>query len=149
MKDPTKAKWWRDLELDKCFTGSASEPFIELAVLASMVAAAADGSASAEEYDHVVTMIDLATKGAADRDHVDSLVQRAIEHIERADIDGLMNEVKERVPDNATATAAFAFAIACAFSDGNVGEDELATLDDLARILGVSRARELLKTVTS
>lgn len=137
MNDPTKAPWWRDYGLDAYFTGKGSKPFVELAVLSSMIAAAADGTAQDEEYDHIVTMIELGSKGAADRDRVDQLVQRAIEKIERGGIDALMDEVKDRVSDKRTATAALAFAIACAFADGSVAEEEREVLDRLAGVLGV------------
>jgi tellurite resistance protein len=139
MNDPTKAAWWRDFELDGYFSGSGNKPFIELAVLASMIAAAADGTAGEEEYDHIVTVIDLASKGAIDRDRIDQLMQRAISKIEQGDIDALMAEVKDRVSDKKSATAALAFAIACAFSDGNVGEEEKTVLEQLAKVLGVDR----------
>jgi len=139
MNDPTKAPWWKDYELDGYFSGGGNKPFIELAVLASMIAAAADGTAGEEEYDHIVTVIELASKGAVDRDRIDQLMQRAINKIEQGDIDALMGEVKDRVSDKKSATAALAFAISCAFSDGTVGEEEKTVLEQLAKVLGVDK----------
>jgi tellurite resistance protein len=137
MQDLRKTGWWKSLGLDGYFGTDKPEPFIELCVLSSMVAAGADGSASAEEYDHIVTMVTLATNGKADRDMLDDLVNRSVKQLEEErGMDALIEDVSDRATAGAgVRKAALAFAVACASSDGTVDEPEVETLKSLAEAL--------------
>lgn len=137
MQDLRKTAWWKNLRLDVYFADANPKAFIELCVLSSMVIAGADGSASADEYDHIITMIDLATGGKADRDALDDLVNRSVRMMEeKGGIDSLIEEVQERSSAGADVRkAALAFGVASASADGNVDESEVETLKSLAAAL--------------
>jgi tellurite resistance protein len=137
MQDLRKTAWWKSLRLDVYFADANPNAFIELCVLSSMVAAGADGSASADEYDHIITMIDLAMNGKSDRDALDDLVNRSVRMLEEDQgMANLIEEVRERSTAGADVRkAALAFGVACASSDGNVDETEVETLKSLADAL--------------
>ena len=137
MKDFRKQAWWKTFGLDSYFNEKGAKPFIELCVLASMVAAGADGSASADEYDHIVSLVTLATNGTADRDALDDLVNKAVRQLEQErGMDALIEDVSDRATAGAgVRKAALAFSVACSAADGDVSEEELEQLKALAAAL--------------
>src|SRR5205085_2408233 len=91
-------------------------------------------------YDHIITMIDLATNGKTDRDALDDLVNRSVSMLEEDQgMENLIEEVRERSTAGADVRkAALAFGVACASSDGTVDDDEVAALKSLADALKLS-----------
>lgn len=139
MKDFRKQAWWKTFGLDGYFNDKGAKPFIELCVLASMVAAGADGSASEDEYDHIVSLVTLATNGTADRDALDDLVAKAVRQLEQErGMEALIEDVSDRATAGAgVRKAALAFSVACAAADSDVSEEELEQLKALADALKI------------
>lgn len=147
MNDPRKTTWWKSMSLESYFRGEKAKPFVELCVLASMIAAGADGTASESEYDHIVTLVDLATNGEADRDALDDLVAHATRALENDGMDKLIEDLGDRGRGMiGLRKAALAFALACSYSDGVYTDEEREVIGKIAKALDVEGSLDEIRT---
>ena len=128
-------EWWKKRRVRERL---ASERFLEASVTAAFLLAAADGSASGDEYDE---LLDKFTRGAgADRDAVDALLTNAAQELESSGFEGALAHVSELVGDPTEAEAALMLALATALADGEVSGEEREVAGQLAGQIGLVAA---------
>lgn len=135
MASYEKRTWWTKHRLSDRLT---DEGFLEAAVTAAFVIAAADGTASEREYDALLDRLELL--GGIDRDKIDEKLTIASNELEATGVGGRLDRIAELVNDRDAAHAVLLLAVAIALADDEVTEDEHATALQLATRLGLDRA---------
>jgi tellurite resistance protein len=132
MESHTKRTWWSKYRLAERLT---SQPFLEASVTAAFVIAAADGSASAEEYDAVRDRLEIL--GGVDSEKIDEYFSAAANQLEGKGFATPIAHVASLVDDKESATAAFMLALAIALADNDVSTEEREVAKDLADGIGI------------
>lgn len=127
-----KRSWWT---LHRISERVRDEDFLEAAITAGFLVAAASGEVSADEYDALLDRFQLLAD--VDRDAIEERLTVAASRLEAEGFAPLCARVGELIGDRASGEAALLVGLATALADHQISEDERATIDDLAAALGV------------
>ena len=132
MESYEKRTWWSKHRLTERL---ASQSFLEASVTAAFVIAAADGSASAEEYDALRDRLEIL--GGVDSDKIDEHFSAAANQLEGKGFATPIAHVAALVDDKDAALAVFVLAMAIALADDDVSAEEREVAKDLADGIGL------------
>jgi tellurite resistance protein len=124
--------WWARHSLSHRLQ---DEAFLEAAVTAAFLVAAADGSASEQEYNTLLDRLELL--GGVDRDKIDELLTAAASEVEASGFEGRIARVGELISDRDAAEAALALGLAIAVADDEVSDTEREIAGQLATGMGL------------
>jgi tellurite resistance protein len=127
-----KRTWWSKYRLAE---RSKSQTFVEAAVTAAFVIAAADGTASAEEYDALRDRLEIL--GGVDSEKIDEYFTAAANQLEGKGFATPIAHVAALVDDKEGARAAFVLAMAIALADDDVSAEEREVAKELADGIGL------------
>lgn len=113
----------------------ADESFLEAAITAAFLLAAADGNASSQEYDTLLDRLELL--GGVERDVIDAQLTAAANQLEAGGFEPLMARVGDLVDDKDAGEAVLMLALAIALADDVVDETEREMAAQLAAELGL------------
>ncbi|MGE0402529.1 MAG: tellurite resistance TerB family protein [Kofleriaceae bacterium] len=131
MQSYEKRTWWSTHRLTERLK---SQSFLEAAVTAAFVIAAADGSASAEEYDALRDRLEIL--GGVDSDKIDEYFTAAANQLEGKGFATPIAHVASLV-DADGARAVFMLAMAIALADDDVSAEEREVAKELADGIGL------------
>ncbi|MDQ3365741.1 MAG: DUF1295 domain-containing protein [Myxococcota bacterium] len=132
MASYEKRTWWRGHRMTERLT---NEGFLEAAVTAAFLIAAADGSASDVEYDALLNRLELL--GGVDRDKIDELLTAVAKDVEEAGFEPRIARLGDLITDKEAAEATLMLALAVALADDDVSTEEREVATQLAAGLGV------------
>lgn len=133
MESYEKRTWWAAHRLTERLQ---SESFVQAAVTAAFVIAAADGTASADEYDALRDRLEIL--GGVDSDKIDELFSAATRAVEANGDAPAIAHVAELVAGDAeSARAVFMVALAVALADDEVSAQEREVATSLADGIGL------------
>jgi len=127
--------WWTKRRISERL---ANEDFLEAAVTAGFLIAAADGGVSPDEYDVLLDRLQLLAD--VDRDAIEDRLTVAANELEAAGFAPLVARVGDLIGDAASGEAALMVALATALADHNVSSDERETAVQLATAVGLPSA---------
>ncbi|MFN0251540.1 MAG: tellurite resistance TerB family protein [Kofleriaceae bacterium] len=127
-----KRTWWSKYRLTERLT---SQSFLEASVTAAFVIAAADGSASAEEYDALRDRLEIL--GGVDSENIDEYFTAAANQLEGKGFAPAIAHVAGLVDGTESARAAFMLALAIALADDEVSMEEGEVAKELADGIGL------------
>lgn len=133
MASYEKRTWWSRHQLTERL---ASDAFLEAAVTTAFLVAAADGSASDQEYDALLDRLEIL--GGVDRDKVDAVLTVASNQVEASGFEPSIARVGELVADKGGAEAALMLGLAIALADDVVTPEERELATKLAAALGLA-----------
>lgn len=133
MASYEKRTWWTRHDLTARLT---NENFLEAAVTCAVLIAAADGSASEQEYDALLDRLEIL--GGVERDKIDELVTAVTNDIESAGFEGRVARVGELINERAAAEAALMLGLAIALADNEFAPGEREVAGQLAVATGFS-----------
>lgn len=133
MASYEKRTWWSRHQMTERLAGA---PFLDAAVTAAFLIAAADGQASEVEYDALLDRLEIL--GGVDRDQVDALLTAASNAVESAGFEPQIARIGELVTDRGDAEAALMLALAIALADGVVSAEERELAGQLAVGIGLA-----------
>jgi len=131
MQSYEKRTWWSTHRLTERLK---SQSFLEAAVTAAFVIAAADGTASAEEYDALRDRLEIL--GGVDSDKIDEYFTAAANQLEGKGFATPIAHVAALV-DKEAAHAVFMLAMAIALADNDVSAEEREVAKELADGIGL------------
>lgn len=134
MQSYEKRTWWSQYRLTERLK---SESFLQAAVTAAFVIAAADGSASAEEYDALRDRLEIL--GGVDSEKIDEYFTAAATNLEATDTATVIAGIAELVGDKDSAHAVFMLAMAIALADDDVSAEEREGALELADGIGLGK----------
>ncbi len=132
MASLEKRTWWSRYRMTERLK---DDGFLEAAINAGFLVAAADGAASEVEYDALLDRLEIL--GGVDRDAIDDKLASAARHLEGMGLDARVARVAELVGDRDSAAAVMMLGMAIAFADAEITEDERHTATKLAAALGI------------
>jgi tellurite resistance protein len=132
MQSYSKRAWWSKYRLSERLK---TETFLEAAVNAAFVIAAADGSASAQEYDALLDRLELLA--GIDRDVIDEQFTTVSNELEASGFEPRIARVGELVTDPDSARAVLMLAMAIALADNEVSTEEREIAKQLADGIGL------------
>jgi tellurite resistance protein len=132
MESHEKRTWWSKHRLTERLK---SQPFLEASVTAAFVIAAADGSASAEEYDAIRDRLEIL--GGVDSEKIDEYFNAAANQLEGKGFAVPIAHVAALVDGKESAHAAFLLALAIALADDDVSAEEREVAKELADGIGL------------
>jgi tellurite resistance protein len=132
MESYEKRTWWAQHRLTERLK---SQSFLEAAVTAAFVIAAADGSASAEEYDALRDRLEIL--GGVDSEKIDEYFTAAANQLEGKGFATPIAHVAALVDDKQSAHAVFMLAMAIALADDDVSAEEREVAKELADGIGL------------
>ena len=141
MDSYEKRTWWSRHRLTERL---ADEAFLEAAITAAFLIAAADGHASEDEYDALLDRLEIL--GGVDRDKVDELLTAASSQLEASGFEPRIARVAELVTDRPAAEAAMMLALAIGLADNDFSAEEREIATQLATALHVELELEKLLT---
>lgn len=130
MASYEKRTWWSHHQLTQRLQDPA---FLEAAVTAAFLVAAADGHASEVEHDAMLDRLEIL--GGVDRDKIDEQLTSAARDLEASGFEPLIARVAELVEGGA-AEAALMLGIAIALADDDFSKEEREIASQLATALG-------------
>lgn len=130
MESYEKRTWWSHHQLTQRLQDPA---FLEAAVTAAFLVAAADGHASEEEHDALLDRLEIL--GGVDRDKIDEQLTAAARDLEASGFEPRIARVAELVEGGA-AEAALMLGIAIALADDDFSKEEREIATQLATALG-------------
>ena len=132
MASYEKRTWWTRYGLTDRLT---NEAFLEAAITSAFLIAAADGSASEQEYDALLDRLEIL--GGVDRDKIDELLTAVSNDVEANGFDARIARVVELVGDREGAEAALMLGLAIGLADNDFSAEEREVASQLAGALGV------------
>ncbi len=133
MESYEKRTWWSKHRLTDRLT---SLSFLEASVTAAFVIAAADGTASAEEYDALRDRLEIL--GGVDSEKIDEYFTAAANQLEGKGFATPIAHVASLVDDKDSARAVFTLAMAIALADNDVSAEEREVANELADGIGLA-----------
>ncbi len=133
MASYEKRTWWTRHGLNERL---AREDFLEAAITGAFVIAAADGTASEQEYDALLDRLEIL--GGIDRDKVDAILTVATSELEASGFEPRLARVGELITERADAEAVMMLALAIALADDDVSTQERELATQLATALGLA-----------
>lgn len=133
MESYEKRTWWSRHRLTERL---ADESFLEAAITASFLIAAADGHASEEEYDALLDRLEIL--GGVDRDKVDELLTAASNEVEATGFEPRLARVAELASDPSAGEAVMMLALAIALADDDFSTEEREIAGQLSTALKLS-----------
>lgn len=133
MESYEKRTWWSKHRLTERLQ---AEAFLEAAVTGAFVIAAADGSASEQEYDALLDRLEIL--GGVDRDKIDAQFHAVAAQLEATGDGPQIARVAELVTDKLGAAAVLMLAIAIALADDDVSAQEREVIGQLATALDLA-----------
>jgi len=141
MDSYEKRTWWSRHRL----TERLADPlFLEAAITAAFLIAAADGHASEEEYDALLDRLEIL--GGVDRDRVDEVLTEAASELEASGFEPRIARVAELINDKAAAEAAMMLGLAIGLADDDFSTEEREIATQLATALHVELEHDKLLT---
>lgn len=125
--------WWQAHDLT---VRLANPAFLEAAIGCAFVLAAADGEASADEYDALLDR--LVILGDVDRDVIDAHLEEAARQLEDDGFEPVVARATELLVDGPARAAAFRLALSVALADDDLSAPEREVALVLAARLGVA-----------
>lgn len=132
MQSYEKRTWWSKHRLTERLK---TETFLEAAVNAAFVIAAADGNASEQEYDALLDRLEIL--GGIDRDTIDEQFTAVSNELEANGFEPRIARIGELVADKDAARAVFMLAMAIALADDNISAEEKEVARQLADGIGL------------
>jgi len=132
MESYEKRTWWSKHRLTERLK---TETFLEAAVNAAFVIAAADGNASEQEYDALLDRLEIL--GGIDRDTIDEQFTTVSNELEANGFEPRIARIAELVNDKEAARAVFMLAMAIALADDDVSAEEREVAKQLADGIGL------------
>ncbi len=133
MASYERRTWWSQHDMT---TRLQEGSFLEAAVNAAFLIAAADGAASELEYDALLDRLEIL--GGVDRDAIDQALGDAAHLLESEGPASRLARIAELLPDRAAGAAALRLALAVALADDEVTADERTTAGQLIGALGLA-----------
>lgn len=133
MESYEKRTWWAKYRLTERLK---VEPFLEAAVTAAFVIAAADGTASADEYDALRDRLEIL--GGVDSDKIDEYFTAAANQLEGKGFATPIAHVATLVGNKDERHALFVLAMAIALADDDVSAEEREVAKELADGIGLT-----------
>lgn len=133
MASYEKRTWWSKYRLTE---RAKSQTFVEAAVTAAFVIAAADGTASAEEYDALRDRLEIL--GGVDSEKIDEYFSSAANQLEGKGFAVPIAHVASLVDGKDSAQAVFVLAMAIALADDDVSAEEREVAKELADGIGLA-----------
>jgi tellurite resistance protein len=132
MASYEKRTWWPRNRLSERL---ANDTFLEAAVNAAFLIAAADGSQSEVEYDALLDRLELL--GGIERDKIDEHLSTAARLLEETGPEMRVEHVASLIADRADAEAVMMLGLAIALADDEVTPDERLIAAQLATGMGL------------
>jgi tellurite resistance protein len=133
MESYEKRTWWSKHGLTQRLK---TESFLEAAINGAFVIAAADGSASEQEYDALLDRLEIL--GGIDRDAIDEKFTEVSNELEASGFEPRIARIAELVRDKTDASAVFMLALAIALADDDVSTEEREVATQLADGIGLA-----------
>lgn len=133
MESYEKRTWWSKHGLTQRLK---TETFLEAAINGAFVIAAADGSASEQEYDALLDRLEIL--GGIDRDAIDEKFTAVSSELEANGFEPRIARIAELVRDTSDANAVFMLALAIALADDDVSAEEREVATQLADGIGLA-----------
>lgn len=130
MESYEKRTWWSHHQLTQRLQDPA---FLEAAVTAAFLVAAADGHASEEEHDALLDRLEIL--GGVDRDQIDEQLTAVARDLDASGFEPRIARVAELVEDGA-AEAVLMLGLAIALADDDFSKEEREIAGQLATALG-------------
>jgi tellurite resistance protein len=132
MASYEKRTWWTRYGLTERLT---SDAFLEAVITSAFLIAAADGSASEQEYDALLDRLEIL--GGVERDKIDALLTTVSNDVEANGFAPRIARVVELVGDRAAAEAVLMVGLAIGLADNDFSAEERDVASQLATALGV------------
>lgn len=132
MQSYEKRTWWSKYRLSERLK---TESFLEAAINAAFVIAAADGNASEQEYDALLDRLEIL--GGIDRDTIDEKFTAVSSELEANGFEPQIARIAELVSDKEAAHAVLMLAMAIALADDDVSAEEREVAKQLADGIGL------------
>jgi tellurite resistance protein len=132
MQSYEKRTWWSKYRLTERLK---TESFLEAAINAAFVIAAADGSASEQEYDALLDRLEIL--GGIERDTIDEKFTAVSNELEANGFEPQIARIAELVGDTEAARAVLMLAMAIALADDDVSAEEREVAKQLADGIGL------------
>jgi len=132
MASYEKRTWWTTHDMTNRLK---DEGFLEAAVNAAFVIAAADGSASEQEYDALLDRMEIL--GNIERDKIDEHMTTAASELEASGFEPRIAHIAELIDGREAAEAILMVAMAIALADHEFSDQEREVATQLAAGLGL------------
>ena len=132
MTSYEKRTWWSRHGMTDRLAG---DNFLEAAITAAFLIAAADGQASEAEYDALLDRLEIL--GGVDRDKIDELLTAAATNLEANGFEPQIARVAELISDKEAASAVLMLSLAVALADDDVSMQEREIANQIATGLGL------------
>lgn len=133
MESYEKRTWWSQHRMTERLK---VQTFLEAAVTAAFVIAAADGTASADEYDALRDRLEIL--GGVDSEKIDEYFTAAANQLEGKGFATPIAHVAALVANKEEANAVFVLAMAIALADDDVSAEEREVAKELADGIGLA-----------
>jgi tellurite resistance protein len=133
MASYEKRTWWSRHGLTDRLT---NDSFLEAAVTTAFLIAAADGSASEQEYDALLDRLEIL--GGVDRDKIDALLTDVSRDVEASGFTGRIARVGELLTDRGAGEAALMLGLAIGLADNDFSSEEREVATQIAATLGIA-----------
>lgn len=134
MASYEKRTWWSRHKLSERL---ADATFLEAAITAAFLVAAADGSQSDTEYDALLDRLELL--GGVDRDAIDEILTNVSNDVEANGFEARIAQLADLIKTREAAEAALMLSLAIALADDDFAPEEREVATQICMSLGLGK----------